>query len=233
MATAGRKISRKELRQPDWFQNASENAVDYFNNHKSLVLAAVAAVLVIAGIIWGVQIFKERQNVAAAEEFSKAMELYQSEKYGDAIAALENVKGYRWSRYAVLAHLYLANSYLATSETEKAVTEGQRSLAATKPDSLYRQIALVTLATAEEQKKDYKTAIHHYSEAQTISGALQSRASLGKARCAEKLGDTQTAIVAYKEYLKENPGSPLAIKLAELEVNTPGADGAREQIKGR
>jgi hypothetical protein len=221
MATAGRKISRKELRQPDWFQNASENALDYLNHHKGLVLAAAAAVLVIAGIIWGSQIFKERQNVAAAEEFSKAMELYQSEKYRDAIAAFENVKGYRWSRYAVLAHLYLANSYLATSETEKAVTEAQRSLAATRPDSLYRQIALVTLATAEEQKKDCKTAVQHYSEAQSISGALQSRAMLGKARCAEQLGDTKTAIAAYKDYVKENPGSPLGIKVAELEAKVP------------
>jgi predicted negative regulator of RcsB-dependent stress response len=112
---------------------------------------------------------------------------------------------------------------LATNETEKAVAEAQRSLAATKPDSLYRQIAVVTLATAEEQRKDCKAAMQHYSEAQSISGALQSRAMLGKARCAEQLGDTQTAIAAYKEYLKENPGSPLAIKIAELEMKLPAA----------
>ena len=221
MATAGRKITRKELRQPDWFQNASENALDYFYEHNSLVLSAAAAALVIAGIVWGSQIFKERQNVAAAAQFSKAIELYQSEKYRDAIPVFEQVAAYRWSRYAVLAHIYLANSYLATNETEKAVAEGQRSVAATKPESLYRQIALVTLATAEEQKKDCKTAVQHYSEAQTISGALQSRAMLGKARCAEQLGDTQAAIAAYKEYLKENPGSPLVIKLAELEAKVP------------
>ena len=221
MATAGRKISRKELRQPDWFQNTSENVLEYFNEHKSLILSAAAAVLVIAGIIWGSQIFKERQNVAAAAEFNKAIELYQSEKYRDAIPAFERVTSYRWSRYAVLAHIYLANSYLATNETEKAVAEGQRSVAATKPESLYRQIALVTLATAEEQKKDCKTAVQHYGEAQTISGALQSRAMLGRARCAEQLGDTQTAIAAYREYLKENPGSPLTIKLAELEAKVP------------
>jgi hypothetical protein len=223
MATAGRKISRKELRQPDWFQVASENALHYFNHHKNLVFAAAAAVVVFAAILWGWQVFKDRQNLAASQEFSKAMALYQGEKYKEAIPAFEAVTGYRWSRYSVLAHLYLANSYLATNDTEKSVSEAQRTVAATSPNSFYRQIALVALATAEEQKKQCQTAIQHYSEAQNISGALQSRAMLGKARCAEELGDTNTAIVAYKEFLKENPASPLAIKLAELEVKRDAA----------
>ena len=148
------------------------------------------------------------------------MALYQGEKYKEAIAGFETVKGYRWSRYAVLAHLYLANSYLATNDLDKTLSEAQRSLAATSPNGFYRQIALVTLATAEEEKKDCKTAVQHYSEAQNISGALQSRATLGKARCAEQLGDTNVAIAAYKEYLKENPGSSLAVKLAELEAKS-------------
>ncbi len=96
-------------------------------------------------------------------------------------------------------------------------------MAATRPGSFYRQIALVTLATAEEQKKDCKTAVQHYNEAQNISGALQGRAVLGKARCAEQLGDTATAIAAYKDYVKETPGSPLVVKLAELEAKSTGA----------
>ena len=220
MATAGRKLSRKELRQPDWFQIASENALEYFSLHKNLVFAVAGGVLVIGAIIWSWQIFKERQNIAASREFGKAMALYQSEKYPDAIAGFETVKGYRWSHYAVLAHLYLANSYLATNDTDKAVSEAQRSLAATRPNSLYRQIALVTLATAEEQRKDCKSAVQHYNEAQNISGALQSRAMLGKARCAEQIGDTRSAVAAYKEYLKENPGSPLSVKLGELEAKS-------------
>jgi hypothetical protein len=223
MATAGRKISRKELRQPDWFQVASENALEFFNQHKNLVFAAVAGLLVIGVIIWGWQVFKERQNVAASEEFSKALALYQGERYPEAIAAFEDLKGYRWSRYAVLAHLYLANSYLATNDLDRAVNEGQRSLAATRPNSLYRQIALLALATAEEGKKDCKTAVQHFSEAQNISGSLQGRAMLGKARCAEQLGDNATAVAAYKDYLKETPGSPLAVKLAELEAKSSPA----------
>jgi len=38
--------------------------------------------------------------------------------------------------------------------------------------------------------------------------------------CAEALGDSQTALQAYKDYLKDNPGSPLAVKVAALEAKT-------------
>jgi len=193
MATASKRITRKQLRQPDWFQVSTENALEYFNRHKTLVFAALAGLLLLAGAIWGWQIFKQRQNVAAAQEFTKAMELYQGDKHQEAIAAFENVKAYRWSRYSVLAHLYLANSYLATNDLDRAISEAQRSLAATRPNSLYRQIALIALATAEERKNQCKDAIGHYREAQNIAAALQNRAILGKARCAEQLGDTEAA----------------------------------------
>ena len=224
MATASRRISRKQLRQPDWFQLATENALEYFQTHKTVVVSAAAAAVVIIAFVWGWQIFKAKQDIAASHEFTKALALYQGEKYRAAIAAFEAVQTYRWSRYAVLAHLYLANSYLATKDIDKAVSAAQRSLTATRPNTLYRQIALFTLASAEEQKNQCQTAIEHYSNAQKIAGALQSSAALGKARCAEQLGDTKTAIATYKEYLKDNPGSPLAIKLSELEAK--GSQGA-------
>lgn len=221
MATASKRITRKQLRQPDWFQITTENVLEYYNHHKTVVFAALASLLVLGALIWGWQLFKQRQNLAASREFGKAMALYQNENYAAAIKAFEAVKDYRWSRYAVLAHLYLVNSYLASKDFDKAITEGQRSLAATSPGSLYRQLSLVDLATAEEQKQQCKSAIDHYSEAQRIAGPLQDKAMLGKARCAEQLGNTVAAIAAYKEFLKDNPGSPYAVKVNELEAVAP------------
>ncbi len=223
MATASRKINRKDLRQPDWFQTNSERALEYFNAHRVLVFTAFAGLLLLVAIIAGWRMFKHDQNQKAAQEFSRAMTLYQGEKYGEAIPTLENVTTYRWSNYAVLAHIYLANSHLATNDADKALSAAQRALAGTRPGSFYRQIALVTLATAEEQKKDCKNAVQHYTEAQNITGPLQGRAILGKARCSEALGDNAAAVTAYKEYVKENPGSPLTVKVAELEAKTPPA----------
>ena len=218
MATASRRISRKELRQPDKFQLASESAIEYYSAHKTLVFSAAAAVIVVLAVIWGWQAFKAKQNIEASQEFTTALSLYQSEKYRDAIPAFEKVKTYRWSKYSVLAHLYLANSYIATKQLDKALSQAQRSLTATKPNTLYRQIALFTLANVEEQKTQCQAAIDHYDQAQRIAGALQASAALGKARCAEQTGDTKTAVATYKEIVKENPGSPYALKLSELEA---------------
>ena len=219
MATASRRITRKQLRQPDWFQVTSEKAIEYFEGHKAVVFSASGALILILFGMWSWQAFKERQDSAAGREFTRAVELYQGVKYPQAIIAFEKVQTYRWSRFAGLAHLYQANIYLATSDLDKALSSAQRAVMATKQDTLYRQLALIALASAEERKNQCKSAIEHFSEAQKIPGALQDNALLGKARCAEQLGDKPAVIAAYKEYLKENPGSSLSLKLAELEAN--------------
>jgi len=220
MAIASKRLTRKQLREPDWFQDHLEQAIEYFNAHKALSLAAIAAVIVLIGALWGFQQFKQSQNSAASAEFTRAFTLYQNQKYNEAIPAFEKVQSYRWSRYAVLAHIYLANSYLQMGQFDKALSSAERSVVATKPETLYRQIALLTEGEIEEQLKKCKEAVGHFAEAEKISAALQTRAALGKARCAEQLGDTKTAIQAYKDYLKDNPGSPLAIKVAELEAKS-------------
>jgi predicted negative regulator of RcsB-dependent stress response len=218
MATASKRFSRKALRQPDWFQVNSEKALDFIAEHRTGAIGVGIAIALLAIAVWAWQGFKENQNIAAAQEYAKAVNLYQGEKYREAIPEFEKVQTYRWSRYASLAHIYLANSYLAINEIDKALAEAQRSVPATKPNSLYRQIALFVLGTAEERKDQCKSAMEHYAEAQKIIAALQESAALGRARCAERLGDLAAAITTYKEYVKENPGSPFVVKLAELEA---------------
>src|SRR5258708_39793903 len=187
MATASKRLTRKQLREPDWFQVGLEHAVEYFNEHKALVFSAFAGIVILLAALWGWQQFKENQNVAASQEFTKALALYQNQKYNEAISAFEKVQAFRWSRYSVLAHIYLANSYLTTHQLEKALSAAERSAVATKPDSLYRQIALVTRAETEEQMKQCKVAIEHFAEAEKITGALQPRPTVSNARGAEQI----------------------------------------------
>ena len=218
MATSHpRRITRKELRQPDKFQIATEQALDFYQTHTNLVYAAVGALLLIGVVIFSWQMFKERQNTAASLEFTNATELYQAQKYREALAAFAKVEQYRWSRYAGLAYLYQANSQIALGEYDKALSSAQRAVTASTPNTLYRQLALMALANAAEQKNDCRQAVESYNEAQKIAAAQQSEAVLGKARCMEKLGDTVGALAAYKEYLKDQPGSIISAKVAELE----------------
>jgi predicted negative regulator of RcsB-dependent stress response len=223
MATTSKRFSRKELRQPDWFQVTSDNAFDQFARHRTKIIAALAGLIVIALIIAGWQLFKSRHNATASKEFGSALSLYHAEKYRQAIPEFQKVQGYRWSRYAALAYLYEANSYLGVGEPAKAVAPAERFLSATGPDTLYRQIGAMTLAAVDERQNHCKQALSRYAEAEKIKGALQQEARLGKARCAEKVGDYQGAISSYRDFLKEDQESLISVRLAELEAKTKSA----------
>jgi predicted negative regulator of RcsB-dependent stress response len=220
MATTSRRITRKELRQPDWFQVTTDNVLEQFSRHRSKVFAIIAGLVVIAAIIVGWHLFKARQNAAASKAFGSALSLYQAQKYGEAIPEFHEVQGYRWSRYAALAHLYEASSYLGLDEPAKAAAPAERFLAATAPDTLYRQIALITLASIDARQNQCKQALPRYAEAERIKAALQQEARLGRARCAEQVGDLQTAMASYRDFLKEDQDPLVSYKLAELEAKT-------------
>ncbi|HEX2227624.1 MAG TPA: tetratricopeptide repeat protein [Candidatus Binatia bacterium] len=223
MATTSKRITRKELRQPDWFQVTSENALEQFARHRTKIIGLLAALVVIGLIVAGWQLFKARQNAAAGKEFSSALSLYHAEKYGEAIPEFQKVQGYRWSRYALLAYLYEANSYLGLGEPAKAAAPAERFLSGTGPDTLYRQIAAMTLASIEERQNRCKEALVRYAEAERIKAALQQEARLGKARCAEQLGDLQTAVNSYRDFLKEDQEPIISARLAALEAKVKPA----------
>ena len=227
MATASRRLTRKDLRQPDWFQITTEKALEFYAAHRTRVLAAGVGLVVLLLALLGWQMFKERQDRMARAEFVQAIALFQEGKYREAVAAFEKVAAYRWSPHAVLAYLYQADSFLAVADFDKAINAGQRFVSATKPDSLYRQIGLVTLAHAEEQKRQCKEAVGHYTDAEKISGPFRASAIMGRARCAEQLGDVKAALVAYKDYLREQPGSLVSLRVAELEAKLAGQPAAK------
>ena len=221
MASTSRRLTRKELRQPDWFQTVTEDAFEFYQRQRFAVYLGLAVVILLLLGIWGWGVFKERQDSMAAQEFGQAMTQYHAGKYREAIAGLEKVQTHRWSRYGNLAHLYEANSYLALNDFTKATTATQRFIVGTDQNSLLRQIGLLTLADIEERQSQCKEAIKNYTEAAKIKGAFTDRAILGEARCAVQLGDVKGGIAAYRQLLKDQGESPLGsfvrFQISELE----------------
>jgi len=221
MASTSRRLTRKELRQPDWFQTVTEDAFEFYQRQRFAVYLGLAVVILLLLGIWGWGVFKERQDSMAAQEFGQAMTQYHAGKYREAIAGLEKVQTHRWSRYGNLAHLYEANSYLALNDFTKATNATQRFIVGTDQNSLLRQIGLLTLADIEERQSQCKEAIKNYTEAAKIKGAFTDRAILGEARCAVQLGDVKGGIAAYRQLLKDQGESPLAsfvrFQISELE----------------
>jgi predicted negative regulator of RcsB-dependent stress response len=221
MASSTRRLSRKELRQPDWFQTTTENALASFERHRVPVYLGIAAIVLLLLGIWGWRAFKEHQDSSAAQEFSQALIQYHAGKHREAIAGFEKAQSYRWSKYYNPAHLYQANSYLALNELAKAGSAAQRFIVGTNQNSLMRQIGLLTLATIEERRSQCTEAIKHYIDASKIKAAFTDRALLNQARCAVQLNDIQAGIAAYRQLLKDQPESALAsyvtFRIGELE----------------
>jgi predicted negative regulator of RcsB-dependent stress response len=231
MATTSRRISRKELRQPDWFQTFTEQAIEYYYRQRLAVYLGLAVAILLLLSIWGWGLFKERQDTLAAQEFGQAMTQYHGGKYAEAVASLKKVQEYRWSRYSNLAHLYEANSYVALNDFPKATNAAQRFIAATDPNSLMRQIGLLTLADIEERQSQCKEAITNYSDAGKIKAAFAERAFLGEARCAVQMGDLQRGLAAYRQLVKDQPESQLAsyvrFQISELESKLAAQPAAK------
>lgn len=222
MAPSAKHLSRKELREPDRFMAFTQRALGIVKERRQLFAVAGALIVVMIISISAWQIYKSRQNEQAAQRFDNAMTLFRANRHKEAVAEFKTVQGYRWSHYAALAHLYEANSHLATNDLDKATTAAQRFVASTDQTSIYRQIGLITLGHIEESKTQCRDAIQHYAEAERITGALKESAVLGKARCYTAIGDIKSAIAAYQQYVKENPNSPIAARLtlqvAELQT---------------
>ncbi len=224
MATASKRLTRKEIKEPDKFLVLTQRTIEFARERRSLIVAALAAVVALLLISAGWKFYRSRQQVEAAVHFNEAISFYRAEQYKQAVAALEKVKGYRWSQFAPLAYLYEANSFLALKDFDKAFASAQRFVSATEPSSLYRQLGLVTLAYVEELKGACTSAVQNYAEAANIAGPYKDRALLGKGRCSAQMKDTKAALAAYRQFLSENPGSSNAsfvtLQIAELESKT-------------
>jgi predicted negative regulator of RcsB-dependent stress response len=221
MATASKRLTRKQIRKPDKFLVFTEQALDFVSEHRPLIIAVTSAIVFLLIGIGAWRLYRSHQVTEGAQHFDQAIALYRDGKYKDAIPAFQKLQSYRWSAYANLAYFYEADSFITLKELNKALTAAQRFIAATEPNSLYRQLGLVTLAYVEELKGQCPQAIQHYTEARQISGPYKDRALLGSAGCYVKTGDSKSALAAYREYLADNPeatnSTDIKLRIAELE----------------
>lgn len=229
MATATKRLTRKQIRKPDKFLVFTEQALDYVSENRPFVIAVASAVILLLLGIAAWRFYRSYQEAEGARQFDQAIALYRDGKYQEAVPAFEKLQGYSWSPYGNLAYFYEADSLITLKELDKALSAAQRFVDAAEPNSLYRQMGLVTLAYVEELKGQCPRAIKHYTEARQISGPYKDRAILGLAGCYAQTGEANSALAAYREYLADNPeaidSTDIKLRIGELEskVGIPAA----------
>jgi len=225
-APSHRKLSRKELRQPDEFVSALERASEFAADNLPRIIAAVAALVVVIGIGAGYSFYRQHQQLLASDQFYRGINALSDKDYA---AAAQNLSALAAnsprSNLGHLAHLYLATTYLAQHQPAKARAELNAFLTHSRQDQ-FRQLAFVQLGVSDEMLGDYRDAHGAYAQAARLPGPQKANAQLSSARTLALMGDRKEAIAAYQRFLQENPydeQSPVVVE-ALAQMGVPAAN---------
>jgi hypothetical protein len=222
MTQATKKLSRKELRQPDEFVSLSRGAIDWATNNMQTVQIGVAVVVALVLLVAGIRWYLQSRDAASARHFYGASELFKREQWApaeEAFAAL--AKNYGGTPYGTLAKLYAGRSALSAGHPADAIPFLKEFVEAA-PSPALEQIGRVTLAHALAATKDTAGAKEQLSRAVELDGPLRPEATIELARIEESAGNKDKAIELYKKYLTDDP-SGVAADLARLRLVALGA----------
>lgn len=233
-------ISRKDMKEPDKFQQAATQAASWLSARRKHVVAVGAVALlalVLLAILAAVQTRRASRAGAAAADLLEVMggeissvplpglpgPFYPSEdaRQRAIVAAADRVLGeYEGTGAAQLAALAKGDAEVRLREWDAAKAAYERFLAnASGTDSL-RFGALEGIAIAEEGKGDLDAAAQAYERLAREAPAFADRADLERARILVRAGKTEEAkalLEAFPERHKESMLTPEAAdRLARL-----------------
>lgn len=226
MPVPGKRVTRKELRQPDRFLVLTGAVLDFLRRYRSAAIAIGAAALLAFVVAVGWSFYRERQYRLAAEEYARALQMLRAGNYRAALTAFESLSQTGPNPYARYALLYQANVELALNQPQQAIGTLDRLLRAERRDPTIRQVALFGRSQEQERLGHIAAACQGYAEAAKLDGPLKEPALIGLGRCRTEAKDIPGAIQAYNEYLASFPNSDRAaevtLRLRLLEAKSAG-----------
>jgi tetratricopeptide (TPR) repeat protein len=208
MPTTHRKLSRKELKQPDEFITLFGQAQEFFVNNLRQVFISAGVVVGVATIAFLVYTYERHRDTVAADHFYAALSALNARNYKEAEDSFAKLADAEPGRsLGRLARFYLGETYLAENDLPRA-RDALVEFLAEEHDPLFMNMARADLAVVYEQMGDYAKAANAYAQAASVPGPEQVRAELGVARMLAKQGDQAAAIESYRRFLDEHPFAP-------------------------
>lgn len=221
MVRSSKRVTRKDIRQPDRFIVLTGKLAHSFAEHRTVFLTSLGLVIALFLSLWGWDLYSSRQDRLAAQDYSRALTLYHNGNFRQALDTLAQVDFYGSSTYNHLSLLYQANSYIALKQPAKALEILRESAGKEAKEPFLGQLSFLTLGYIQEKSGQCQEAEKSFSEAEKLMGPFTEMALLGKARCSAKNGDFKEALNLYREYLSSYPGSEreveISLRIQELE----------------
>jgi tetratricopeptide (TPR) repeat protein len=224
-----KKVSRKELKEPDEFLSFTVRALKWINEQKVvLIVGALAVVVVILGM-YGWRWYALSKERAASVDFIKAREILdarviprddaagtsssdgsfasEDDKFRAAIAEFEMVsKSHSNSATAALATYYVAEYSRRTGDYDKAIENFKSYLKSEGPAGELAAFAVEGIAAAlEAQGKDDQAAQQYKRLTESPFDMQPDRGLFHVARLEQKAGRTAEAKRLYNEIVEKYP----------------------------
>lgn len=226
MVRSRKRITHKDLSQPDQFITLTSRAFRYFERNRSRVLLSLALVVLVLLGLGGWTFYKDNQNRLAGKVYSSALTAYRNGQYQEALDGFLRLDAYRSTTYARIALLYRAQSHIALKQPTEAVPVLKEFLERQVEESYLRHLGFMTMGYALEKAGQCPKAVNAFNEAQKLTGPLQEDALLAMARCNTQTGNLKEALSAYRDYLSNFPGSgrtiEIDLRIQEIESKMKG-----------
>jgi len=210
----GKKITRRQIRQPDEFFSTTEHLLLFVRDHLKKIVVGVGIIVVIVAAFVLFRIWEEKKENEGQQKLNLAMEMVQlvsspyregsPVEYKNALTKMEEiVKAFPRTSSGKFALLYKGNIHLKLGEFDEAIKAYDAFLSQSGSERLYNLLALEGLGYAYEGKKDYGKAIEAYQRIVATDQGFQAReARLKMGHGYEKLGMNKEALENYKAYLE-------------------------------
>lgn len=205
------KLSKKELKSPDAFQNTFEKVGEYVEENKNRVIIAGTALACAVLLALGIYFYWSHYSGAALKLYASAQDNIlksgDNPQTADAnIPIFQNlVDQYPHSWGGRMAHYHLANIYYNQGNMDKAIASYEKFIAKTGSDKTgVKFLTLTSLGYAHEAKKDFKEALKYFEQAQKVYHTGFEMMSLrNMARACEELNDKAKALEYYRKALEK------------------------------
>ena len=228
----GKKITRKELKQPDRFHSVAARVFQYIyeNRQKFYLASGIAGLIVLLLVVWGLYHLNYERN--ANLMYSLAYNSHtlagvsddEIKTYEAAVKIYEElINKYPKSDAAKLAFYNTGNIYYSLYDVDKSIEAYGKFLKKSSKYNMLTSLAYYGLGYCYEDKKDFEKAIESFENSnKSIEGlhfASMNYANI--ARIYEKMGKEKKALEFYKKALEQTP-DPLIEALVRNKVATLG-----------
>ncbi|MBO4328833.1 MAG: tetratricopeptide repeat protein [Bacteroidales bacterium] len=197
----------------------------WIEEHQKLIYGIIAAVIVLAGIIWGLKALNDKKDRAASKEIFTAQRYFEKESYDAALNGDGNYLGftevydnYKSTKTGKLAAYYAGISNMKLGNYEEAIDYLKKF---NGKDEILAPMALGAIGDCYMELDDLNSAASYYDKAANKSkNEFTGPLFLSKAGMTyEILGDYAKALNCYKTLKADYPLSNEAFEISKNIAN--------------